>query len=343
MKRMMTAIAAVAFLGTNAMAATPTKKAATATKKSAAPAVVAVPEEATAVAPIEVQTVPAVSVGGGQSAVATPTAPEATTAKKASARIIDRVSVPMGQTNGQRNAETNDLEASGELSIRLGYKLSDKLSVGLGTDADHSFGELSTGKAKWVPYDVFASVAHSELLALPANVKVKGSARLYAPTSEGSQAIGQIARLRPNVTISKEFGPVNLSYSADPQLYFQRNNVVSKTSDKGEEISGTRNFRLLHYVAAEVTITPKWSAYSNLGLDEGWYNNDSSKQLAKNFKPTSALYAETGVGYTVNDNLSLVAGVDQYDPDLLAQEPGKEGPLYRDEFTRYFLEGTVSF
>jgi hypothetical protein len=188
-------------------------------------------------------------------------------------------------------------------------------------------------------------LSHSKLTTLPGEIGVKGSFRFYAPTSEGSQAAGQIARLRANLTFNRQFGAVNLLYSADPQYYIQEYLTATKTNADGtEEHSGTRSFRLYHYAGIEVEMSPSFGAYSYLGLDQGWYNDDPNFQLKKNTKPTAGIYAETGLTYKVSDNVSLAGGVVQdSNPDMLAQSPNKEGPLYRDEFSAYFLEGTLSF
>lgn len=289
------------------------------------------------------------SNGSGKSAIAAPVTQPAAPAKRASARIIDRAFVPMHLANGQYDrtvpANDQDIQAMGLMSLRLGYKLTDSASVGLGTDVEHSYGSLNTGKATWTPADVFASIAHSKLTTLPGDIGVKGSFRFYAPTSEASQAAGQIARLRANVTLNRQFGPVNLYYSADPQYYIQEYLTATKLNADGtEDHSGTRSFRLYHYAGLEVQITPAMTAYSNLGLDQGWFNDDPNFKLKKNTKPNSGIYAETGLTYKLTDNISMAGGVMQdSNPDMLAQQPNKEGPLYRDELSAYFLEGTLSF
>lgn len=284
---------------------------------------------------------------GGQSTVAIPKVQPTPEAKRFSAKLIDRASIPMNLANGQYDtrvdAQKQDIQANGQMSLRLGYKLSDTTSVGLGTDGEHSYGALNNGKANWTMYDIFASISDSKLMTLPGTIGVKGAFRFYAPSSEASQAAGQIARVRGNLTVNREFGPVNLLYSADPQYYFQSYLTSVSMGESGEEHAGTRSFRLYHYAGVEVTLSPKWNAYTYLGLDQGWYNEDPNFKLASKTKPTADIYAETAVGYAFNDNLSLSLGVVQEQPDMLSQSPGKEGPLYRDEFTRYFVEGTVGF
>jgi hypothetical protein len=345
----MTAIAAVAFVGTTALAATqttvaaaPAKKAAKKNKKAtpataeAAPAApVAAPVAQVAPAPA-VEVAPAAATSGGQSTVAAPSAEAAAPTKRFSGKITDRAAVNVNSTN--RALETT--EAEGTLDPRLGYKLSDSTSVGLGTTVVHTFGALSTGKAGWTVTDIFGQVQNSNLATLPGGVKLKAGGRVYAPTSEVSQASGQMARVRGELTLEKAVGPVTLSYYASPQVYMQRNNTY--VNAKGE-VEATRNFRYLHYLGAAGNITPKLSAYTQIGLDQGVYNEDSSKQIQKNARTKADIYTETALEYAINDNVSVAAGVGQEAPDMLAQSPNAEGPLYRDEFTSYFLEGTVSF
>lgn len=287
------------------------------------------------------------SSGSGQSVVAMPAPANEAPKKRFSISLTDRALVNTALVNGQRDGrktdQEQDIEASGEMSLRLGYAVTDKVKVGLGTDAEHSYGALNTGKANWILYDAFASISHSSLLTMPGDINLSGGFRFYAPTSEGSQAAGLIARLRGNVKLSRQFGPVSVYYSADPQYYVQSYLTSVTVKEAGaEEHSGNRQYRLLHFIGADWQINPKWSFSSMLGFDQGWYYNDPNFPNQKRRDETADLYAETSIGYQLIENLSLGAGVTQTAPNVLDQN-SPEGPLYRDEFTKYFMEATLAF
>lgn len=343
MKKLIASLAVTALVSGTAFAApqtttAPAAKKAAAKAKKAAPATTAQPAAPAPIVAEPVVTPAPVAVtpsSGGQSAVAMPAAASGSFASKITGKITDRASLNMNAANQLSDSK----QAEGAMDPRLGYKLNDTTTVGLGTTILHSFGTTDSGKAGWTVTDIFGQVQNSNTATVLGN-KLKAGARLYAPTSETSQASGQVARVRGELTIERAVGPVTLSYYASPQYYAQRNATFQNAEGK---VEATRNFRLFHYLGASADLAPKLSAYTQLGLDQGWYNEDSNVAIDKNARTVSKIYTETAVEYAFNSNVSVALGIGQEDPDMLAQQPGQEGPLYRDELTSYFLEGTVSF
>lgn len=333
MKNLITTLAVTTLVSTSAFAApTPAaKKAAAKTNKATATA-----KAAPVVAPTENIAAPAVvtPASGGQSSVAAPTAPAAAATKKFTGKVTDRAAFKMNDANRASEAT----QADGAMDPRLGYSLSESTSVGLGTTILHSFGATDSGKTGWTVTDIFGQVQNSNAATVLGN-KLKAGGRLYVPSSEASQAAGQVGRVRADLTVERAIGPVTVSYYAAPQYYFQRNATYKNAEGK---IEGTRNFRLFHYLGVSGELAPKLSAYSQIGLDQGWFNSDE-QQIEKNARTSAKIYTETAVEYAFNSNVSVAVGVGQVDPDMLAQAPNQQGPLYRDEVTSYFLEGTVSF
>lgn len=285
---------------------------------------------------------------GGQSATPAANAKPAAAKKRFSGLLYDRASVNMNSTNRQQE----DTTASGEMVARIGYKVTDTTSISLGTDIEHSYGNDPAGdgtsKATWVIYDMYLMAAKSDLGTLPGDVKTKGYLRFYLPTSEGSQEAGQIGRLRGQLNLSKALGKFTATYIAEPNYYIQdsADYRAAKTEYKSPNgVTATRSFRFLHYGMLSYDATAKLGFYTLLGVDHGWFNKptDPNNIVEKNASETEALVAETGASYSITGNISLGAGITQYGPNLLAQKANQEGPLYRDELTSYFLEGTLTF
>lgn len=377
MKKVALLVAAAAIATSTAYAApikkssATVKKAAAATKTTAAKATVIKEEQqkkqakkakASTLAPMAAaaqkevppQVEPATKPStGGQSATPAANAKPAALQKRFSGLLYDRASVGMNSANRQQESNLEDGNTvGGEMLVRIGYKVTDTTSISLGTDIVHSYGSddaaTGTSKATWTVYDIYLMAAKSDLGTLPGDVKTKGYLRFYLPTSEGSQESGQIGRLRGQLKLSKAIGKFTAAYIAEPNYFIQdsADYRAAKTDYKSPNgVTATRAFKFTHYAQLGFDATSKLSFYTLLGVDHSWFNKptEPTNIVEKNAKETEILIAETGAGYSLTDNFALGTGITQYSPDLLAQKANQEGPLYRDELTSYFLEGTLTF
>lgn len=243
-----------------------------------------------------------------------------------------------GLSMNAAHREGGDL--GGYLLIRPSYKVSDTTSVAIGQEFDHSYGVTTLqggNKASFTLLDTYAQVANSSLGTLPGDVKVKGYARYYIPNSEASQASGQIGQLRLNAAFKKDLGSgFAISYVNNLRPYFQQYRTF--TNAKGKEV-GTRSMRVTHYGQLDITISESVSFYTLAGFDHNWMNGDDNVNIrgTRNMQ----LLAESAIAYSAGP-FTIAAGLDQLGPDMESTARA-QGPLYRDDFTRYFLDGTLAF
>lgn len=239
-------------------------------------------------------------------------------------------------------------------TIRVGYKLSPVMSLSLTNTIVHSWGTTADNRKVFSIEDPYVMLAHSKLLGtLPSGLKSKGYIRLYPGVSESSRNKGQMAFLRGQFNLGRELGKVvSVAWETQPRYYFQSYKTYDTkeiVSDDGTLIKGSSEkanmqARIKQFGNVSLNLSSKFSAYQNLGFDYVWMHSDpeASNSANRDVPRAEYLFAETGVGYSLNDNLSFTAGIySELARNMLAQT--NQFSIYRADESLYFLEGTVTF
>ena len=121
-----------------------------------------------------------------------------------------------------------------------------------------------------------------------ADIEVILNFKVYLPTSQFSQATRLVAKIRPEVIVSKPVGRFSsLSYVAKPDIYIQSQMVyVDETTPKRADgryrfdpRTTTSMANLEHFLEFDASLTPAFSIKPALGFSEAWYNSSESDGL----------------------------------------------------------------
>ncbi|MEQ1875664.1 MAG: hypothetical protein ABL958_03400 [Bdellovibrionia bacterium] len=254
---------------------------------------------------------------------------------------------------GMQDANFGKADIEAAETVRIAYKLTPVLSASITGTFSHSWGTTSDNKRTFVAEDPYLMLAHSKVLGnLPANLKSKAYARFYPGISEGSRNKDQLGFVRGMWNIGiQPTKALSITYELQPRYYFQRyktyqsletrdadGTILKKPSEKANTMA-----RLKQYANIGLELGA-FSAYQNLGVDYVWFHSDpeANNSANRDVAHQENLYAETGIGYSLTDNLTLAAGVyTEMARNLLDQKD--DFSIYRDNESAYFLEGTVTF
>lgn len=310
-------------------------------------------------APAAVDTAAAPAANTSTSTVAAAT----TEVKKSKFSASIRSYTEIGMTEANRGLNTQ-VQKAGEIAteeLRASYKLSDKVSLGLGQDIGHTWGTVGDNKSSVTIYDPFVQVAHSEIAKLVGDISTSGALRLYAPISERSSAEAQIAQVRAYLTFAKDLGNgFGINYLANPRYFIQRNTTYTDGTSKNimganpayvdeattpgvdKEIvvgrklvdKATRAFRFIHQVELTYDPAPLVSLAASIGMDEVFVNGDSSRGIREEDGRKSILIGDIGAVLNVHKNAEVHLGVTTSSRDMLKQT-NQFGFMREDESAYY--------
>jgi hypothetical protein len=245
-----------------------------------------------------------------------------------------------------------DLDATE--TLRISYKLTPTLSASVTGQWGHSYGTTSKDQRVFVAYDPYLMLAKTKLLGeLPGGLSSKGYLRFYPGLSEGSQNKGQKGYIRTSFNIGKDVSKVvNLAWEFQTRTFIQEYKTYDTKEQrrddgvllKASQENPNEQFRFKHFGSLGLNLSKSVSAYQNLGMDYGFFHSDENATNPSNrdVPHKEAYYAETGIGYAINDNLSFAVGIySELERDLLTQT--NDFSFYRDDESLYFLEGTIVF
>ena len=222
-------------------------------------------------------------------------------------------------------------------TYRIDYKVADSKSVGVAMINANSWGSTSEGKSNFKFLDPYIRYADSKIAVLPAELKLQGNVRFYPGLSEASRMKTQYGSVRLDLSIKKEIGAITLGYNTISRYMLQTD--PSYNDATGKRAINTQAV-VEHFLSFEAVPFKNASFYQNLGVDEMWHRSDAQYGLSKNRQ--QFLYAETGLGYNITPEFTLVGGLSSWqERDLLDQK--NEFGIYRNDENTYFLEGTVVF
>lgn len=240
----------------------------------------------------------------------------------------------------------------GYIITRLNYKATDVISLGLGQDFMTNYGGLNaSGTSMNDRDDFFVSFTHKSIFTLPVGINFSTHQRVFAPTSPGSQRIGQIAQWRGYFTFSgAPAEKLSIDLGFQTRYYFQQFNTaapadLSPTWDGLKtRYAGTEYARL----KATTTITYTWldgfSTYFEGGLIESFRNAGLAPDTGEfiEVKRGSTTFAEAGATYDFNPNFQAGLGLTtDSGHDLI--NPARQFTLFRDDETNFVFSARIAF
>lgn len=131
---------------------------------------------------------------------------------------------------------------------------------------------------EFVMKDLFLEFSNSKLALLPGDIEVYGSSKIYFPTSEYSQNLGQVARIKGLAVLTK---PVTtwfeLKYFAEPSYYLQTRTAVRSTfkTESGstvEFVELTKNYDIEQWAEAWIKLSSATGWGWKIRAEDTWYN-----------------------------------------------------------------------
>lgn len=227
-------------------------------------------------------------------------------------------------------------------SIKVGYKLSDSLSVQVVPEWTQRYGlgykkedntEVTAGNSSNNSSTRFEDVS---LRLTKSNVATTGplswtvQGRYYAPTSDYSQAAGQAGQLRAYAIGGMELTKkLAFELIVSPRYYLQtsknfRDNDNLAGKGEGADVNNT-HWRILNTAGLKYSLTDALAVETTLGV----YSKKKYNQSMAHFQDYS-----TSLYYSVNKNIDLNAGVRASDGALDTDVDGVE--LYNKDVSEYF-------
>lgn len=241
---------------------------------------------------------------------------------------------------------------TGYIITRLNYRASEQITLGVGQDFMTNYGGLNaSGTSMNDIDDFFVSFAHRSIFTLPIGINFSTQQRLYAPTSPGSQRIGQIAQWRGYFTFSgAPAEKLSIDVGFQTRYYFQQFNTGTPADLSAPwdgiktRYSGTEYARLKATTTVTYVWTEGFNSYFEGGLIESFRNAgiapDTGEFIA--VRRGSTTFAEAGVNYDFTSNLQASVGVTtDSGHDLI--NPARQFSLFRDDETNFFFSGRLSF
>jgi hypothetical protein len=142
--------------------------------------------------------------------------------------------------------------------------------------------------------DLFVEFSNGKLALLPGEIEVFGSAKVYLPTSEYSQNMGQIARLKTFFVLTKPLATwFEVKYFVEPSYYAQtkavyRNTFTNASGFEVESASVTPAYDLEQWLEGWVKITNSEGVGFKLHSEDKYYNS-SVIENRRNEKHTLSL------------------------------------------------------